>query len=406
MLATSPVWIRLSPNSQAMVILSRYEFVWTPGAHSQPRRSRRDGIISTEEQQMAFNKSVLKLPQLADGKQANGINLIFGNMFVTGSIHGFKFEDIDADGVWDQANPKGTGAEPGLGGIWIELRDAATGKVATLANGDLAQTKTAGGDDPSTTKIEKKGDFWFMGVLPGTYTLHEILSKSDSNGDTIPDDKQGLVNSTPLSTGPITVAPRQEWVYTPGAAGLTPQQISKGIHEVFDDGANKNNVNEKLIFGNYVTGSVHGFKFLDLNADGTYDPSAMGKERPFEWGVFELVDFVTGSKVDINKDGKVDSLDVVFTDKNGEFWFTDLKPGKYTVRERPDLIDRNDLDGDGHPDVTDKNGDGYPEFMGDGIPDTKEGLMISTPLEITVQIWSREERFGRPARPCSVVRPP
>ena len=146
-----------------------------------------------------------------------------------------------------------------------------------------------------------------------------------------------------------------------------------------NDGANSNNVNEKLIFGNYITGSIHGFKFLDLNADGKYDPSAMGKERPFEWGAFELIDM----------SGK--SLGIQFTDENGEFWFTDLKPGKYTVRERPDLIDRNDLDGDGHPDIVDANKDGLPEQMGNKVPDTKEGLMVSTPIETTVQIWSREE---------------
>jgi protocatechuate 3,4-dioxygenase beta subunit len=366
-------------NSQAMFILSRYEFEWQVGAHSRLRDLNNDGIIDASEKTMAINKSVLKLPQIADGgENSNDIDLIFGNMFITGSIHGFKFEDIDGDGVWDQSNPKGIGAEPGLGGIFIELRDS-KGDVATLANGKLARTRTAGGNDPNTQKVEKKGEFWFTGVLPGTYTLHEILSKSDSNGDTIPDDKQGLVNSTPISTGPITIGPREEWVYTPGAAGLTPLQISKGIHEVFDDGTNKNNVNEKLIFGNYVTGSIHGFKFLDLNADGQYDPSAMGKERPFEWGVFELLDM----------SGK--SLGIQFTNDDGEFWFTDLRPGKYTVRERADLIDRNDLNGDGLPDIVDKDGDGYPESMGNGIPDTKEGLMLSTPADVTVQIWSREE---------------
>ena len=80
-----------------------------------------------------------RLQQLADGSDSavNGLDLIFGNNFITGSIHGFKFEDIDADGIWDQANPKTKlGAEPGLGGIVIELHDS-KGNVPLLANGKI-----------------------------------------------------------------------------------------------------------------------------------------------------------------------------------------------------------------------------------------------------------------------------
>ena len=62
---------------------------------------------------------------------SNGIDLIFGNNFITGSIHGFKFEDIDADGIWDQANPKTKLVrEPGLGGIVIELHDTQRQRAA------------------------------------------------------------------------------------------------------------------------------------------------------------------------------------------------------------------------------------------------------------------------------------
>ena len=55
--------------------------------------------------------------------------------------------------------------------------------------------------------------------------------------------------------------------------------------EVFDDGNNANNVNEELIIGNSVTGSIHGFKFLDKNANGIYEPCGCADgETPFEWG--------------------------------------------------------------------------------------------------------------------------
>ena len=155
--------------------------------------------------------------------------------------------------------------------------------------------------------------------------------------------------------------------------------------EVFDDGNNANNVNENLIIGNYISGSIHGFKFLDKNANGVYEPCGCGDgDTPFEWGIFELLD-ANGNPVLEN------GHPVVFTDVDGQFWFTNLAPGSYTLRERPDLVDRNDLDGDGFPDVVDTNGDGFPDQMGNGIPDDQEGLMTSTPDEIQILILSRQE---------------
>ena len=80
---------------------------------------------------------------------------------------------------------------------------------------------------------------------------------------------------------------------------------------------------DQLIFGNYVPGSIHGFKFDDFDADGVYEPE--NGEVPFEGISFEL----TGTDGMGNAVGPI----VVQSDINGQFWYEDLVPGIYTVRE-------------------------------------------------------------------------
>ena len=376
-----------SSSTTAFQIASRVEYVWEFGAASRPvdgMGGPLNGKLDPGENEFGYNKGVLKVEHLATpnkndyylDESGNKVDiepgqinrdLWFGNNYVTGSIHGFKFEDIDGDGIWDQSSPYVQGgAEPGLGNIRIELRDD-QGNVAVLADGTLAVTMT-----------EPDGQFWIQDIVPGMYTVHEVLGLSDSNFNGIPDNVEGMEQSTP-DGGPVDVGPDEAWVWTPGAsAGM-------GGVEVFEDGNNSNNVNEDLIIGNYVTGSIHGFKFLDLDADGIYEPCECGTgDTPFEWGVFELLD-------DAGNPVLENGHPVVFTDIDGQFWFTNLAPGLYTLRERPDLTDRNDLDGDGFPDVIDTNGDGFPDQMGNGIPDDQEGLMTSTPDEIDILILSRQE---------------
>ena len=110
-------------------------------------------------------------------------------------------------------------------------------------------------------------------------------------------------------------------------------------------------MHDGLRFGNFVKGSIHGFKFDDYDKNGLYDPSIThgpdGKhDTPLAGIPFEL----TG---DVDNDGNVDSI-LTFTDHNGEFWFEEIElpsgdvvpglwPGEYTVTERLDLI---------HPDYT------------------------------------------------------
>ncbi len=79
-------------------------------------------------------------------------------------------------------------------------------------------------------------------------------------------------------------------------------------------------VEPALAFGNYVAGSIHGYKFEDLNGNGADD----GEPR-LEGVIITL----TGT------DGMGNSIGPITmpTDANGEFWFLNLKPGTYTVTE-------------------------------------------------------------------------
>ena len=89
------------------------------------------------------------------------------------------------------------------------------------------------------------------------------------------------------------------------------------------------------MFGNVVKGSIHGFKFEDYDGDGQYLPNSAGTpdgDRPFDLNKFPVEFELTG---DVDGDGQLDTLRQTI-DPNGEFWFTNLWPGKYTVREVTD----------------------------------------------------------------------
>ena len=224
-----------------------------------------------------------------------GEPLMFGN-YIKGSIHGFKFEDFNADGVYQPDD----GDVP-WSDISFELLDA---------SGNSVQSVTSNAD----------GEFWFVDLIPGEYTIRET---ADLTGD--------MMASTPTEVT-VFVGSGQELVWTDGAAMLDEdaQQV-----EV--------NVGTDLIFGNYVKGSIHGFKFEDINADGVYQPD--DGDFPMEGIPFELVD-ANGAK------------QTTTSNANGEFEFTDVVPGNYTVRETADLT--------GH-------------------------MMASTPTEVELFVGSRQE---------------
>jgi len=178
---------------------------------------------------------------LGPGQVADSLN--FGNWIPPGSIHGMKWNDLNGDGVKDPG-------EPGLAGWQINLTGAAT--------------------DSTTT--DSLGNYWFMPLPPGTYTVSEVL-------------QAGWVQTYPPPPGTHTV-------------GLGPGQVA-----------------DSLNFGNWrPPGSIHGMKWNDLNGDGVKDPGEPGLAG---WQIN-----LTGA-----------ATDSTTTDSLGNYWFMPLPPGTYTVSE-------------------------------------------------------------------------
>ncbi|MEO8497104.1 MAG: SdrD B-like domain-containing protein, partial [Planctomycetota bacterium] len=91
-----------------------------------------------------------------------------------------------------------------------------------------------------------------------------------------------------------------------------------------------------LAFGNQYEGygSIHGQKFEDLNGNGSQDAGELGLDgwtivlRGTDDSHNEVSRSVTTMSMDLNGDGTIDA-----ETERGMYWFTNLKPGTYTIRE-------------------------------------------------------------------------
>ena len=189
---------------------------------------------------------------LDDGESVRRVD--FGNQRQAGEIHGTKWLDLNGDG-------QQTRNEPGLEGWTIYL--------------DLNNNGQQDADEPAQV-TNARGDYWFMDLQPGSYTVDEVVQEG--------------------------------WTQTfPGKP-----------HVVFvERGATLEGVN----FGNVPLGQIHGRKWLDADADlepGPNEPGLAG------WQIY----------LDVNGNHQFDEGEpVTTTDERGNYWFMDLPPGEYTVGE-------------------------------------------------------------------------
>jgi len=223
----------------------RYEFAGLLAGTYHVREVLQDGWVQTTP---ADGKHTVTI---VSGSEISGKD--FGNRL--GEIRGIKFEDVNGNGVKDAGEKVLQGWK-----IYLDLNN----------NGKL--------DTKEPSKItDKNGEFWFMDLAPGTYTVREVMK----NG----------------------------WVQTSPVGGKYTVEITNG------------NVITGKDFGNAKVGSISGIKFLDTNGNGVRDDA---EKKLSGWKIY----------LDLDNNGNLDPGEpFIVTGSNGKYEFASLTPGTYNVRE-------------------------------------------------------------------------
>ncbi|HIF01721.1 MAG TPA: hypothetical protein EYQ63_33150 [Fuerstia sp.] len=279
-----------------------------------------------------------------------------------GSIHGRKYNDLNANGTWESG-------EPWLNGWTIELVNAAGTVVDQQVTADMDLN-----DDNEIDPATETGWYWFSAV-PGTYTLQEVGQpgwKQTAPADRLPalayqldtelmlrqttnafENWGGLNEKWILAEGNVWhfITPDGTLYQWDGSAsdnltGIFVASLSPEYHadlSLLSDAAPAQFTTYTLVagqtlpdvnFGNVnieSPGSIHGRKWNDLNGDGQ-----RSSDEPWlnGWAI-ELVD-VNGSVVqtattmdmDLNNDNQIDPAT-----ESGWYWLNDVPAGDWTVRE-------------------------------------------------------------------------
>ncbi|MBM4165338.1 MAG: T9SS type A sorting domain-containing protein [Ignavibacteria bacterium] len=274
---------------------------------------------------------------MTSGFNSGSVN--FGN-FQLGSISGTKFNDLDADGTKDNG-------EPGVANWKIKISGIVTDSVLSNANGNYTFANLTYGN--YTISEELQGG-WFQTYppTPGTYSLlvesgSNLTGKdfgnvtlgsisgtlfNDTDGDGTKDGNEvGLqdwkIKLTGAKTDSVITDANGYYIFTNITSGgyIVTEELQNGWTQTLP--ANAGNYTLNLAsgenatgkdFGNFQNGTISGMKFLDINGNGTKDENDGG---------------LSGWKIKISG-AKADSTT---TDANGNYAFTNLLAGNYTVSE-------------------------------------------------------------------------
>jgi LPXTG-motif cell wall-anchored protein len=270
-------------------------------------------------------------------------DLDFLNVMKKGSIHGVKYLDANADGIYEPGSP-------GFEGVTIQLKqgdtviktattdedgkysftdvpagtydvvEVLTGDQATKASTIISGVVVAAGADVS---LEEEP---FLNYRKGSISGHKWL---DTNADSIKDTSEnGLAGITInlYKAGSDTVflstvtAADGSFSFTgldPGTYKVAEVQQAKYFATTAESDVIKLEEagSKEVNFGNAEYGRIDGLKFEDKNGDGIHDSGENGLE---------------GVEVTLTGQG------ITKTTKSGEdgnFFFDQLLPGEYTVSE-------------------------------------------------------------------------
>ncbi len=312
-----------------------------------------------EVQQPNFRQTTPNPAPINIASGTNVTNINFGNNFNAGTIAGTKFNDINSNARLDAGEPPLVNWE-----IYLDLNrnnrlDGGEPVTRTNLQGNYAFVnvpadtylvrevqqpgfrQTTPNPDPvnvtsnATINNVNFGNIFFVGNISGIkyndlnfnairdatdpplanwqiyidLNSNNRLDSGEPNTFTRPDGSYNFVNVSP---GRYLVREVQQpgWVQTtpnPNAIDITGSTNAAGIN-----------------FGNnFPTGSISGFKFNDLNANGIYEPT---EPKVANWPIY--IDLNDNNRLEPNEPSTI-------TNAQGNFSFINLGTGRYLVKEVP-----------------------------------------------------------------------
>jgi hypothetical protein len=244
-----------------------------------------------------------------DGDGNNGnLTADFG-FYPPMNLGNLVWKDLDADGVRDTVSP----VEPGVDGVKVVLwRDNGDNTFNAGTDTMVAMQNTSGG-----------GTYNFTDLLPGNYFVQIdssnfgagvlstcLSSPGNENGDATDNNDNGVDNSTPATSGVVSV--------------LIPLI---GQSEPTTDG-DGNNGNLTVDFGFYPPMNLGNLVWKDLDADGIRDTVS-----PVEPGVDGVKVVLWRDNGDNTFNSGTDTMVAMQnTSGGGAYNFQDLLPGNYFVQ--------------------------------------------------------------------------